>query len=86
MSDGMDVWEVPDAKAAGERERRLQALEWLLKQLRGTNLRMDGTCDWSLPHNVLSGIRAPTALDAILEAKRRYDHWCDHDAPSKDRS
>jgi hypothetical protein len=82
MSDASDVW---DPWKANDTEM-VQTFVWLLKQLRGTNLRMDGTCDWSLPHNVLSGIRAPTALDAILEAKRRYDHWCDHDAPSKDRS
>ena len=52
-----------------------ELLHWLCNMLRGHDLWMDGTMHWNLPLSVLSGIRARTALDAITEAKRRYDEW-----------
>lgn len=53
-----------------------QALLWLVNMMSGKDLWMDGTMHWSLPLSVLSGIRAKTAMEAILLAKQKYDNWC----------
>lgn len=60
-----------------------ETLLWLLKMFRSSNLHMDGTSNWVLPLNVLSGIRTRTAIDAITEAKRRYDEWTTSNTTSK---
>lgn len=58
-----DPWDVADKSD----------YEWLISQMSGRDLWMDGTSYWHLPHSVLSGIRARTALEAIREARARYE-------------
>lgn len=70
-----DAWEEDDSETMWESEDRQEALMWLVNMMSGKDLWMDGTMQWTLPLSVLSGIRACTALDAIIEAKRRYDEW-----------
>ena len=59
---GEDPWDIDQR----------EALEWLVSQMRGHSLWMDGTMDWSLPHSVLSGVRGRTALEAVTAAYARY--------------
>lgn len=49
-----------------------QALKWLVTQLRGHSLHIDGKQWWSLPHTVLSPYPTRTPLEAILVAYRKH--------------
>lgn len=51
------------------------AVRWLLSEMRGTNLHMDGTMVWSLSHRHMSGIRARNALEAVQKAHERFRAW-----------
>jgi hypothetical protein len=52
--------------------RDAHLFQWLLNQLSGKDLWMDGTMHWSLPVSVFAGIRARTSLEAVQMAYDRY--------------
>lgn len=69
---------LPSADETLREKRVTDALEWLVEQMRGSDLWMDGTMHWSLPHRALSNIRARTALEAILVAYERSKYAGKH--------
>lgn len=65
---GADWWD----EAIDREFEEIDALRWLVTQLRGHSLHIDGKQWWSLPLSVLSPYPAQTPLEAILASYRKY--------------
>lgn len=56
-------------------DEKADLFEWLMSQMRGKSLHMDGTAYWHMPGSTLWGVRARSPQEAVAASKARHDHW-----------
>jgi hypothetical protein len=54
---------------------KAEAFDWLMTQMRGHSLHMDGKQWWSLPVGTLSKYPARTPQEAVAAAYAQYQSW-----------
>lgn len=63
-------------------EKKAAMFDWLMSQMRGSGLHIDGTDVWSLPLNVLSRYRTRKPDEACRAAYAQYQSWVANNRPT----